>query len=93
MINTCPGPIKAGATSATRATALCGAAYSVAPCLNQGATSATNRGVQLILWHLWHHLKREVPHANPHGYWLRHLWHLWHRQKRGGKSKTGGSHE
>ena len=93
MINTCPDPIKAGATSATGATALSDAAYSVAPCLIQGATSATNCGGELVLWHLWHHRKHEVPHANPHGYWLRHLWHLWHHQKKGRKWKTGGGHE
>lgn len=93
MINAYPDPKKLGATSATGATALCGAAYSVAPCANQGATSATNCDSQLILWHLWHHQKREVPHANPHGYWLRHLWHLWHHKKQGRRSKTGGGHE
>jgi len=46
MINTFPDPKKLGATSATGATALCGAAYSVAPCVSQGATSATKHG-----WH------------------------------------------
>jgi hypothetical protein len=93
MINICSDPVKAGATSATRATALFGAVCSVAPSLNQGATSATNRSAEIILWHLWHHRNYAVLHASPHGYWLRHLWHLWHQKKRGRKSKAGGGHE
>lgn len=41
MINAYFDPKKLGATGAAGAIALCGVSYSVAPCVNRGATSAT----------------------------------------------------
>lgn len=45
MINAYLDPKKLGATGAAGAIAFCGVSYSVAPCVNRGATSATKHGL------------------------------------------------